>query len=79
MGTQRTVIGEPFQFHDGMTLPKGTRIAFPVSASQRDPELFTDPEEFDGYRYLKLSLAGARTEEGVNIWAASHAHETNQM
>jgi len=78
VSTQRIVTGSPFICHDGFTLPVGTRIAFPVSSSSRDPDLVSRPEEFDGYRYLKLAKLDARTEEGVNIWAASHSHATNQ-
>ncbi|RDL34575.1 Uncharacterized protein BP5553_07703 [Venustampulla echinocandica] len=39
---------------DGMVLPRGAHISMPVSAIQNDPEVTSDPEVFDGFRYYKL-------------------------
>jgi len=77
VGMQRLVRGKPFVLHDGLTLPVGTRIAFPTGPYFRDEDVFDKPEEFDAYRYTKLAAADARTESGVNRWAASHAHKDN--
>jgi cytochrome P450 len=77
VGTQRLVCGDPFVFHDGFTLPAGTRIAFPVGPYLRDADVFSRPDEFDGFRFVKLAEADARTEDGVNRWTAAHAHKLN--
>ncbi|KAI0401578.1 cytochrome P450 [Xylaria palmicola] len=77
LGIPRQIMGEPFTFHDGFTIPPGTRIAFPVDQYTRDPDVFPDPETFNGFRYVRLSEDDARTEEGVNQWKASHAHQWN--
>ncbi|KAK8044771.1 membrane dipeptidase [Apiospora rasikravindrae] len=79
MGCQRTITGKPFQLHDGATLPAGTRIAFPVELMLQDADAFQDAPRFDGYRFQRLAQEGARTDEGVNIWKASHSHSRNLM
>lgn len=71
------VCGAPFVFNDGFTLPVGSRIAFPVGPYLRDPDVYSRPDEFDGYRFIKLEQSGTRTEDGVNRWAASHSHKHN--
>ncbi|KAL9624335.1 MAG: hypothetical protein Q9160_001582 [Pyrenula sp. 1 TL-2023] len=40
--------------HDGTILPAGTHIAVPAREISRDPDIYPDPDVFDGYRYLKL-------------------------
>ncbi|KAI3326358.1 cytochrome P450 [Xylariaceae sp. AK1471] len=77
VGIPRRIMGEPFTFHDGFTIPAGTRIAFPVDQLARDPDIFPNPETFDGFRYFRFSEDDARTEDGVNQWKASHAHQRN--
>ncbi|KAF1950206.1 cytochrome P450 [Byssothecium circinans] len=71
VSVQRVITGEPFVFQDGLKLPAGTRLAFPTGPHLRDPDVFDNPNEFDGYRFVKL------TEDGVKRWAASHAHQHN--
>ncbi|RHZ55558.1 cytochrome P450 [Aspergillus thermomutatus] len=51
----RTVMGKPFQFHDGTTLPVGARIAFPSRAIMCDNANFDNPYEFDGFRFARLA------------------------
>ncbi|KAI0157899.1 cytochrome P450 [Hypoxylon sp. FL1284] len=83
LSNQRMVMDEPFTFHDGLTLPAGTRIAFPVDQFLRDPDMFESlsgsecPDVFDGFRLLRLKEADRRTEDGVNMWKATHAHQRN--
>ncbi|CAP96442.1 Fumitremorgin C monooxygenase [Penicillium chrysogenum] len=38
---------------DGTTIPKGTRLAF-ANDLRLDPELYPDPETFDGYRFERM-------------------------
>ncbi|KAH8197401.1 hypothetical protein TruAng_008424 [Truncatella angustata] len=77
LNATRVVKGKPFTFSDGLTVPVGTRIAFPAEACQRDPEVIADPETFDGFRFVKLAAANTKQEDGVNRWAASHASYSN--
>ncbi|KAI1439032.1 cytochrome P450 monooxygenase [Xylaria sp. CBS 124048] len=55
----RTVMDEKFTFHDGLTLPKGSRIAFAIGAIQKDERFVENPETFNGYRFV----AGAQAQE----------------
>lgn len=48
----RTIMNEPFRFHDGLTLPVGSSIAFPIGAIQKDAEFFSDPLTFNGFRFV---------------------------
>jgi hypothetical protein len=73
----RCVQGKPFTFSDGLTLPVGTRIAFPAEALQRDPKIIENPAVFDGFRFVKLAAADKRQEDGVNYWHASHCSFSN--
>jgi cytochrome P450 len=46
---------EPLEIHD-LTVPPGTRIRFILGAALRDPEVFSNPDEFD-YTRPKETLA----------------------
>jgi cytochrome P450 len=46
----------PFTFSNGVTIPAGTIIAAPSSAIHMDKEIYSDPQHFDGFRSLKLSV-----------------------
>ncbi|KAI1820250.1 cytochrome P450 monooxygenase [Xylaria intraflava] len=59
----RTVMDDSFTFHDGLTLPKGTRIAFAIGAIQKDERFVENPQTFDGYRFMP----GTRKQEGRDV------------
>lgn len=44
----------PFTFSNGMTIPAGTLVATPGSASYKDEANYHDPDGFDGFRFAKL-------------------------
>ena len=48
----RTLL-EDFMFSDGMTLPKGTKIAVNLDARHYDEKLYPDPDRFDGFRHVR--------------------------
>ncbi|UPK91460.1 hypothetical protein LCI18_002395 [Fusarium solani-melongenae] len=51
---------------DGTVLPEGIIVEAPVSAVNKDPSLFDDPETFDHLRFYKLQQkAGAKVAESV--------------
>ncbi|KAJ6523969.1 cytochrome P450 [Mycena vulgaris] len=43
-----------FQFSDGTVLPQGSFVNVAVRAVHLDPDLFTNPEDFDGFRFFKM-------------------------
>ena len=44
----------PFTFSNGVTVPAGTLIAVPGGAIHKDGRIYPNPEEFDGFRFVKL-------------------------
>ncbi|KAF8271107.1 cytochrome P450 [Lactarius quietus] len=44
----------PFTSSNGVTVPAGTLTAIPSAAVQMDGEIYTNPDEFDGFRFAKL-------------------------
>ena len=36
--------------YNGVKIPKGTLVIFPITALQMDPEIWPDPEKFDPER-----------------------------
>ncbi len=38
--------------YNGVTIPKGTIVTFPILALQMDPEVWPQPEKFDPDRYV---------------------------
>ena len=44
----------PFTFSNGVTIPAGTLIAVPTTASHTDEGIYENANEFDGFRFAKL-------------------------
>jgi len=64
----------PFTFSNGMTVPAGTLVAAPLSAIHTDEEIYSNPEEFDGFRFAKLrenseGLMASRHQAGTTSTA----------
>jgi cytochrome P450 len=45
---------QPITLSNGVTLPKGTSVAVSAACASKDPAIFENPEEFDGFRYHNL-------------------------
>ena len=43
---------------DSITIPAGTIISVPANAIANDPNLYTRPEEFNGFRFVEGSKSG---------------------
>ncbi|KAK3387830.1 cytochrome P450 [Podospora didyma] len=52
-------VAKPFRFSDGTVIPAGPMIAAPGYVIQRDPEIYENPEDFDGFRFTRQA-AGKR-------------------
>ncbi|MCJ1401069.1 hypothetical protein MMC11_004281 [Xylographa trunciseda] len=79
----RTVMVKPFQFHDGLSIPVGSRVAIPGMAIQQDPDNFQNPLQFDGFRFARLSaLDEEKSSRGMahdddHSWGAATISTTN--
>lgn len=51
VGGARTVMQKSYTFHDGLTLGRGTRIAFAVLSANLDPDSYDNSERFKGFRF----------------------------
>ena len=51
----------PFTFSNGVTIPAGTLVAIPASATHTDERLYPNPDEFDGFRFAKLRESEGNT------------------
>ncbi|KAM7191669.1 Cytochrome P450 [Rhypophila sp. PSN 637] len=53
--SMRTVTdNKGFEFHDGLSIPVGSRIAVPSLAIQTDVANYADPLRFDGFRFARM-------------------------
>ena len=43
----------PFTFSNGVTIPAGTQVSLPGSATHTDEKIYPNPDEFDGFRFAK--------------------------
>ncbi|KAI0516995.1 cytochrome P450 [Xylaria bambusicola] len=75
----RTVLEQPFQFSDGLTLPVGTRFGFPAKAIQGSCTELADPKTFDGRRFLtlKTSEPSGTASPDQKRWGASSVDFSN--
>jgi hypothetical protein len=44
----------PLKLSNGMTIPVGTLVSIPISATHRDETAYPNPDVFDGFRFAKL-------------------------
>jgi cytochrome P450 len=66
---QRKVL-QPFSLPDGTLVPAGTRLAIPWAAMSRDPEIFENPDQFDGYRFVNAGKTIDGKASGTNQFVA---------
>ncbi|KAK7714526.1 hypothetical protein SLS63_011716 [Diaporthe eres] len=52
--TFERIITEDWRLSDGMVIPAHTTIGVPAQAISMDPQLYPEPEKFDGLRFAKL-------------------------
>ncbi|KAF8491193.1 cytochrome P450 [Russula emetica] len=62
----------PLTLSNGMTIPAGIIVAIPASAAQRDERVYSNPDEFDGFRFAKL-----RESEGDTTTSRHQAVSTS--
>ncbi len=47
-------VNKPFTLSNGQAIPAGVMIEVPSSVVSRDPEIFTDADKFDPWRFARL-------------------------
>lgn len=52
--TMNRQVERELKLSNGLTLPKGAHIGVAAGSNAIDPELYPNPAEFDGLRFLKL-------------------------
>ncbi|CAH0039587.1 unnamed protein product, partial [Clonostachys solani] len=65
MAMQRNVKRE-FRFSDGTVLPPGSKVGAPSFILHRDPEVYDDPEIFDGFRFIGSKYQDSKETLVVN-------------
>ncbi|TKX26518.1 cytochrome P450-like protein 1 [Elsinoe australis] len=71
--TFERVIHEDFKLSDGFVIPAHTTIGIPTAALNMDPELYPEPEKFDGFRFEKIRQNGAPDVAARAQYAASNS------
>lgn len=51
--TSRLVL-RPFTFSNGVTIPAGAIVSIPASSIHKEERVYSNPDEFDGFRFEKL-------------------------
>ncbi|KAK9772390.1 putative cytochrome P450 monooxygenase [Seiridium cardinale] len=81
-GCSRLVVDKSFTFSDGITLPRGTRVTFPIQAIMNDSQgSLQNATQFDAYRFLHLRDGSSGEDGGGNDyqWSASSISSANLM
>lgn len=52
--TFERIVARDYQLSDGFVIPAGTTIGVPTEAISHDPDIYPDPDTFDGFRFAKL-------------------------
>ncbi|KAI0144969.1 cytochrome P450 [Pestalotiopsis sp. NC0098] len=68
---QRNALRE-FKFSDGTVIPAGAKIGAVSLALQRDPEVFKNPDVFDGFRFYQTEPSDTKPSTMVNTGASFH-------
>lgn len=65
--TFQRITRETITLSDGTKIPEGYAVFSPANAISFDPELYPDPENFDGLRFYKLRHASPQNEKKFQL------------
>lgn len=66
----------PFTFSNGITILAGTLVSAPSGVIHKDEELYPNPEEFDGFRFVKLRELNVGAAARQQAFSTSPDHLT---
>ncbi|KEF61463.1 uncharacterized protein A1O9_03029 [Exophiala aquamarina CBS 119918] len=64
-----------FTFSDGTVIPAGAKIGSPTRFAHRDPKIYKNPEEFDGFRFARIRDGTTDNTVSASYQAISTAPE----
>ncbi|KAI9758073.1 MAG: hypothetical protein M4579_003204 [Chaenotheca gracillima] len=68
VGLEKKVIArEGFTFSNGVHVPQNTSLGVPVHGLHHDPEVYPDPDKFDGARFARMRADTEDTADGAHI------------
>ena len=65
----------PFTFSNGVTVPAGTIVSIPASSTHTDERIYSNPDEFDGFRFSKLREIDERAAAASKYQSVSTSSE----
>ncbi|RYP13363.1 hypothetical protein DL765_006904 [Monosporascus sp. GIB2] len=74
--TFERIITEGWDFKDGFRIPKGTMIGYPAIAVAMDPEIYPDPDRFDGSRFARMRRENPNQQGKAQYVACNAEHMT---
>lgn len=63
---------QEFRFSDGTILPAGAKVGTPSLILHRDPEVYENPDSFDGFRFLEPKYQESKENTPVNTSRSFH-------
>ena len=69
--TFERIVTKDLTLKDGFFIPMGTTIGVPTQAISMDPDIYPDPDHFDGFRFSKVRASGS-PEAARLVYAASN-------
>ncbi|KAK3386278.1 cytochrome P450 [Sordaria brevicollis] len=70
LGPQRLAL-TPLTLKDGLHIPRGTRVAFPMHEHQNDPLIYPNPHQFDPLRFYRKRHS---SPDQLNLHMAGQTH-----
>lgn len=69
--TYERLLHRDLKFSDGFIVPANTQVGVPAHAIGFDPQLYADPDKFDGLRFYKLRETNPQTSGQQSFTAAN--------
>ena len=74
--TFERVVHQSFRLSNGFEIPGGTQIGVPTSSLLMDPQLYPDPENYDGFRFAKIRASQSDSTISAHAQYAASNHSS---